>query len=119
MRALSAAIFVRDRTDEAAVRQFHAAGGRYALTPEQLAEKGDKYYDLRCKRMVNSKEVLLQTIPAVIERFAGTDGYDPATNSHVVTDLTRPVWEAVKQLITSGSFCGEYKQTRPPCKLCC
>jgi hypothetical protein len=106
MRALSAAIFVRNKDDEAAVRQFHEAGGRHTLTAEQLAEKGDKYYDLRCRRLVNSKDVLLQTIPAVLEQFAGTAGYDPEAG-YVVTTATKEVWTAVKELINNGSFCGE------------
>lgn len=106
MRALSAAIFTRDKDDEAAVKRFHEAGGRHTLTAEQLADKGDKYYDQRCKRLVNSKDVLLQTIPAVIEQFAGTAGFDPQAG-YVVTAATKEVWTAVQELINNDSFCGE------------
>lgn len=113
MRALSAAIFVRDKDDEQAVKRFHAAGGRGTLTPEQLAEKDDKYYDLRCRRLVNAKEVLLQKIPQVIDQFAGTAGFDPAAG-YVVTEVTKQVWQSVKELIESDSFCGEYMQGGRP-----
>lgn len=107
MRALSAAIFKRDPADEAALKEFHKAGGRHTLTPEQLAEKGDRYYDLRCRRLVNAKAVLKETIPAVIRQFEGTEGYDADSNSHVVTPVTWQVWNTVEPLIDSDSFCGK------------
>jgi hypothetical protein len=51
MRDLSQAIFALIADDVAALKQHHSeSDARDKLTPQQLEEKGAKYWALRCRR---------------------------------------------------------------------
>jgi hypothetical protein len=107
MRKLSAAIYVRCPEDVQAVRDFHAAGGRKALTPEQLAQKDESYWNSRCRRMARPAEQLKRELQQLLSEFR--DCPDPDLNNvQLLTGLTDQVHAAVLQLIDSGSFCGDW-----------
>jgi hypothetical protein len=107
MRDLSKAIFVLVAGDEEAVRQHHAQSqGHHSLTPEELDQKGAKYWAARCRRMVRVAANLKAALARLMEQYK--DERDPELgNQPLFTAYTEQVYKAVLQLIDSGSFCGE------------
>jgi len=112
MRKLSTAIFVLVRDDAEAVKAYHASGsGRHTLTPEELQQKDAKYWNTRCRRLVRSATELKRSLKALMDEFA--DARDPELgNALLFTPYTQQVYDAVLELINSGSFCG--KDHSPP-----
>lgn len=107
MRELSNAIFMLVAEDEKAVKEHHAtAQGRHTLTPEELAQKGPKYWAARCRRLVRVADQLKQQLAALMAKFR--DARDPDLNNQLLfTSYTEQVYNATLQLIDSDSFCGE------------
>lgn len=119
MRKLSTAIFVLVREDEEAVKAYHASGnGRHTLTPEELQQKDAKYWNTRCRRLVRSATQLKGSLKALMEEFE--DARDPELgNASLFTPYTYQVYDAVLELINSGSFCGKEPQRTGQCSRGC
>jgi hypothetical protein len=106
MRDLSAAIFVDVPEDADAVRAYHDAGGRLAMSQEQLDAKDPRYWNRRVRRMIREPADLKATVQQLLERYQGV--FDPATGRPLLTARTDQVHRALLQLIDSGSFCGAF-----------
>lgn len=118
MRDLSKAIFVLVAGDEEAVRQHHAqSNGHHTLTPEELDQKGAKYWAARCRRMVRAATELKEALARLMEQYRNER--DPELGNQLLfTAYTEQVFNAVLQLIDSGSFCGEQSWLALQYELC-
>jgi len=104
MRDLSKAIFVLVGDDVEALKEHHRTGqGRHTLTPEELEQKGAKYWAARCRRMVRGAEELKRALAALMDKYK--DARDPELGNQLLfTSYTQQVHEAVLQLIDCNSF---------------
>jgi hypothetical protein len=84
---------------------------RYTLTPQELEQKGAKYWHARCRRMVRPPEDLKGALKAVLDKYRN------ARDPELCTQYTDQVYEAVVQLIDSGRFCGEHLSCFQQCVL--
>lgn len=101
MRELSNAFFVRVETDEAALRQFHAAGGRGTLSSQQLDDKDVGYWNRRMRRIVPEPSQLEAALEELLERYR--DCRDITIGgAQLLTPLTYEVHAAALSLIKEG-----------------
>lgn len=105
MRDLSAAIFVPLNSDVAAVEEFHSTGGRLAMSPQELREKAEQYWNRRVRRQVRPPAELKLALRAALDKYANC--VDVATGLQLLTPLTEQLHGEVLKLIDNGSFCGE------------
>jgi hypothetical protein len=113
LRALSNAVFVADAGDEGAVREFHAAGSRTALSEAALEDKGADYWTRRVRRFVRPKAELVEQLNATLA--AWQECIDPLTGKQLLTPRTSLVHKAVLDLINADSFCGAATRGRGEC----
>lgn len=91
-----------------AVRQHHAQSqGHHTLTPEELQQKGAKYWAAHCRRLVRPAAELLAELQKLMDKYR--DARDPDLGNQQLFHAlyTDQVYKAVLDLINSGSFCGE------------
>jgi hypothetical protein len=108
MQDLSKAIFQRATQDEEELRKFHTGSSSGAIGAAALDQKGEAYWNARCRRMVKDKEVLKQELQQLKVYYSGPAGIDIDTGKALFTEhLTDQVFDAVYDLIDSDNFCGK------------
>lgn len=106
MQDLSQAIFVNLAEDERDVRTFHTGTSKQAMGLGNLNKKGPQYWNTHVRRMVKQPAALKRALDDLIQKYSGSAGLDSGGRP-LLTEATEQVLGATKELIDSGSFCGE------------